>query len=1347
MEKIDKMADQEDKVKKETSEIIKKSAVYVGSSTDKYKNIHPFSVLLNRANVPGYIVIDNEPTHSHAVFLTMKLFPAAKVVVSNANDEELLSDAGAMSASKYLEANEDKFSSDNRSTFAEYVKEIPRVLSILSTVTTNPEATLQQLKVIQPRTPFLDAVINDLSIYVVSKSIPESRKQIYKDLANAIVATRDGNEVTPKLNSVRETPLTPGSSTGNLNIQLRNTPMFPDHNTFVQNNLGAKGEYFDISRMGETVKDYREAFIMLNRYKQLLNPESKFFNFGFGEKTKQKYRLLKVILNAKPEPTVNLAKLRYDFANKTNFNQKIKNKFAPQQPQPPPPPQPQQPQQPQPQQPQPRPPPKYNGFLAGFDPSRSGGGTGQTSPDNSARESVGGGSSSTLPIGINDNTNPVIELDSINPEVERLIQHNIDTLYRGSDGKYNGFKHNEYTELLVPYYNPLFYKHLDKIKNMDSEYAKVEELEKLCQQQFYEEFYNGQGAAGEKIFIGEYISKLLEICKKVEERFKSIPTFVKPFEDIRNTVKSFISKHKALVFSDKSFTDKFNKLKPNQINTLESPNEVNLPKDIDVFILRALFPSRVGFFQNKNPKAGNEADLNDYLIQPILKIVAKHQSIIKQVTDAVTNVNETSNVIIKTKLGEYAKSAPVVNFSRFIVSIGDAPTLEKPDPQGGGGDSKGLLGKIGSFGKNIAEIHKNNTVQESEMKQIERVFGNSSRLLYPKMLQYPNLKPTTKKNIYDHIGDVYIAHPDVKEFLGNKDDLIKNTDGAYSQKIPDYLRRINSTIMPRSAQLTNSQPQEETEPDSEKRELEQRLLEQSRYIDQLKNNRAAISDLNTGKQSDGSATADGTATRVAQTQRNLQGLDDSGKPLSEDEQLLATIKNIKDILGKDSPLVNQLTTALINKQAPATATTVYPVQTPNGLGYTAVTNQVNPFSAAAQQPAPLPQAAQQAIVPKDKQPGFLSSKRLAEDRFESVIKSMVQYEMFVDAMRKKEVVWTTAVNNKSYLQDITRQKTEAAKDDKASTKKRSYVNCLNIIGKTSNMLLSRAEKAYDDIKTFHIKSNRSDVKNIITYLRDENIRVQKIQDATERTKAQERPKKVYDQFNKLQTALRTDTDNYFTNIVSKIDTIETEFQQLVAVMQHSIEEKNQAMSKELDAKRERINLLRNKILSIYNLNYSMTDILFDHQFIIMYVIKGIRILFMYIALFLATRIFIPMYEVAVYDNKTSPPALWKYLLIFLGFDLAFNAFLVVTLYLLMFIFSSPDNTFPINKYLFMKYLMDYVMSMSLLLIISYIVSTVIVTKKYFKYKYEGPRAIRAFESLVFKVGIVIVLLPFFWVAA
>lgn len=171
----------------------------------------------------------------------------------------------------------------------------------------------------------------------------------------------------------------------------------------------------------------------------------------------------------------------------------------------------------------------------------------------------------------------------------------------------------------------------------------------------------------------------------------------------------------------------------------------------------------------------------------------------------------------------------------------------------------------------------------------------------------------------------------------------------------------------------------------------------------------------------------------------------------------------------------------------------------------------------------------------------------------------------------------------------------------------------------------------------------------------------------------------------------------------------------------------------------------NKIISYINLNISILDMILDKQFLILYAIKIIRCFFNYISFFIATRIFTPIYEEYVYDKKQNPPSLSLYLLIFLVLDLSLNLFMIVILFLLKFMFKSESNTFPIDNNLFIMYGVDYTSCTLVSIILGLLLGNIIKNKRYFAYKYEGTRGIRAFESMMLRVSIIINMIPFFMI--
>jgi hypothetical protein len=170
--------------------------------------------------------------------------------------------------------------------------------------------------------------------------------------------------------------------------------------------------------------------------------------------------------------------------------------------------------------------------------------------------------------------------------------------------------------------------------------------------------------------------------------------------------------------------------------------------------------------------------------------------------------------------------------------------------------------------------------------------------------------------------------------------------------------------------------------------------------------------------------------------------------------------------------------------------------------------------------------------------------------------------------------------------------------------------------------------------------------------------------------------------------------------------------------------------------------LPKKIKSFYTLNYPVTE-MFDMQFLLMYIIKFVKILSFSFSMNMATNIFIQKYENVVYDKKINPPSLTSFMFIFLGFDLFFTIFLFILLGLCGFLFKTENNTFPIDGYLYKKFAVDYIISTIIIMVLGILIGSVIKQKKYFRYKTEGERGIRAFEDIMKMTATVVTIAPMF----
>jgi hypothetical protein len=170
---------------------------------------------------------------------------------------------------------------------------------------------------------------------------------------------------------------------------------------------------------------------------------------------------------------------------------------------------------------------------------------------------------------------------------------------------------------------------------------------------------------------------------------------------------------------------------------------------------------------------------------------------------------------------------------------------------------------------------------------------------------------------------------------------------------------------------------------------------------------------------------------------------------------------------------------------------------------------------------------------------------------------------------------------------------------------------------------------------------------------------------------------------------------------------------------------------------------QSKISKYYDNKYTLMDMIMNKQFLFLYIVKGIRLGFITLALFLSARIFEEMYVKAVFTQNKDPPSLFIFLGIFLAFDMAFFLFTFITLALIRYIFADPKGAFVIDSQFLTRMVMDYAITTIFIGVIGLIVCDIIRKKKYFRYKLEGPRAIRAAQEVMFGISGVFLIIPTF----
>ena len=149
----------------------------------------------------------------------------------------------------------------------------------------------------------------------------------------------------------------------------------------------------------------------------------------------------------------------------------------------------------------------------------------------------------------------------------------------------------------------------------------------------------------------------------------------------------------------------------------------------------------------------------------------------------------------------------------------------------------------------------------------------------------------------------------------------------------------------------------------------------------------------------------------------------------------------------------------------------------------------------------------------------------------------------------------------------------------------------------------------------------------------------------------------------------------------------------------------------------------------------------------MYMLKAVQYGFLFASIYLSERLFTDHYMKKVYTESQQPPNLFWFLGVCLAFHLAMNLMLATFLFMVMMLFKRDNNTFIVNGYTIKTYLMDYVASFTYLAVLSSIIIGVMQQKKYFRYRTEGLRAVRGVSEIMTYIGIVIFMIPFFYLLA
>lgn len=156
------------------------------------------------------------------------------------------------------------------------------------------------------------------------------------------------------------------------------------------------------------------------------------------------------------------------------------------------------------------------------------------------------------------------------------------------------------------------------------------------------------------------------------------------------------------------------------------------------------------------------------------------------------------------------------------------------------------------------------------------------------------------------------------------------------------------------------------------------------------------------------------------------------------------------------------------------------------------------------------------------------------------------------------------------------------------------------------------------------------------------------------------------------------------------------------------------------------------------------QVLTSLSFVLVVSLKLVRLLFLYLALDYGERNLQTKYARTVYGRNMDPPHPIDMVVVAMGIEFGLNLLFFLFLYILKIMFGSAlrAGNARIDDAFLKAYLVDYAVTTFILFLIAALVSDVISRKKYFRYRYEGERGIRALSTIVMSVAVPVYFIPF-----
>lgn len=156
---------------------------------------------------------------------------------------------------------------------------------------------------------------------------------------------------------------------------------------------------------------------------------------------------------------------------------------------------------------------------------------------------------------------------------------------------------------------------------------------------------------------------------------------------------------------------------------------------------------------------------------------------------------------------------------------------------------------------------------------------------------------------------------------------------------------------------------------------------------------------------------------------------------------------------------------------------------------------------------------------------------------------------------------------------------------------------------------------------------------------------------------------------------------------------------------------------------------------------SLGDALSDPTMVLIYALKALRLLAAWYALRVAARTFQGLYDRRVYGRDEAPPHPAVFVGMTLAVELAIQLGVMVVLLFSQQILKQMDVN--VSSAVVSAWVLDYGLSTAVVAVLALVIGEVVRKKKYFRYRYEGDRGIRAMQQMMMYTYGVVLLIPFF----